>query len=1634
MALMPKSVDDAIRKLFGDDTEGVPPPPPPSPPPVPANADEAINAVFDEKLNSRLLEKSREMLREKQPGPDANARENFGALMTNVLRHWRATDLLKESPGKYDAGLKQFDADLAAGAQSTIIQRISDIVMKQDCLNPDNPTTEDLAYQQRFFEMMGQMQEGNFAPGTVQRPQKTPMPDVIGGASKLFAALDYPSEKLPRTLIWSLLSRTKTGTWEERQKAQDVASALTAGPRALMEPAGFGKAASESIEKGILGREPELPPEEKGRRTGLGGWLQPHDVPATEEIPAEHREEWVRMKAKEGIINNLFSEGYPWYVSIPFGFVAEAVIDPLNIVGAGLGRVFRAVTGGGADVVQQAGRGGAGEFFEQAARRGADLPPIEGVAGATRESIGVNVRNVLGGGRGKTLVPPLSEEAVNFVKQNEHVRRVADFVTGLFTPAGRPKGKHLSYLATWFGDAEAAKINLEIGRAIKPHQTKLMELCEIARHQYGQNWQNRIKWSMSAVADIGPAERGFPGAAARIRACNLDDIQMEFANTIHDAIEACGESYTRVSGEKIPELSGVFKRKVLGQIEEAETEMEKLHAAIVPQEKKYSEIISTARAAEEKQLASAERTLSSYDELKATLMATERSLETAGVTMPRKTLLEHLLAREKTIMEEAAEGGRKLAEAKKVWGESGTALEFTQPARAVKAGEQVVRVDVGLLEKDWRKSGYYVGKGGAGQSAIPGRYETLAGSLAKTPNAPIEMPELNLSGGEVMFKDGRTRFALLRDMGVEQIDVSVPAAEADEFATRFGAKARKVDLPEYMSAESLLEGPVTTGWAKEPFKDPKEIRAQITTLSNRISDMDEALKKTESMTPKNLQTLMRQAGFKGKTLETLEPVADTLGKLRMERTRQQYKASLLKRVLNDEITPARAEALSENMDDVLSHAGKTAMSWGERPDYMPQVTPEHAKFTGRGGAQTIDPLAHTRGFQERHFLRKDGIPKTPLEINDEIVAMVRDPEGVTKHPDMVKILSRAYGDKSWEDTIKAVRRDIDKGRAPVWKMIESNPEAVVKAHISSLASEAGRESIAKNLYAYASDVQINDFWVPSKSVSDRLGRMYPGKFFPPEIADQYAQWDRSITTMQRVFAARENPLYKAVMTWNNVWKATQTGWRPGFQFRNMIDDLARFYSEGAYNPVQLLEYGTRAVAKSGSMDLGGNIGRVTGEQALELVRAFNIDYAGQMDEALGFLGKGKLSFLHDPERVRRAGHFLVRVKEYNDAGFTEDACLRAAISTRRVAFPADNLAAWERVVRDVAIPFYSFRRQSLGWASNQLMSNPGFVHAMLQIPESMKKRTGGELPPFQALGPEYLRDRAIHAMRGDTGTSILTMSGMSYDEMEWILDAAGDPKEAALRTFTKDGAWKLTREFTPALGDIGNIGKNAVTEFYNKVLGRPSGWEGGNVPVPTEWLVLPDDTLKALGASNKWKKMELGAGKTVAERSIAYEEWQIPKRRLDLYKTFGFYNEFARWLKPESITKSATLVGTDSLFWKVATNPESLRNALTGITEYKSTDAEIAMGMFRDWREHVENYMQMKGLMRDRSVPAEQIKPVVHKGRTVVEGTNIWKLYTALKKGENDLQEYVSMERYFERAKRYGFPAERQGEQFFEER
>lgn len=142
-----------------------------------------------------------------------------------------------------------------------------------------------------------------------------------------------------------------------------------------------------------------------------------------------------------------------------------------------------------------------------------------------------------------------------------------------------------------------------------------------------------------------------------------------------------------------------------------------------------------------------------------------------------------------------------------------SALKFKPSERAESGDYETVWVDVKRLDTAFqRDKGFAIGPGGKG--AVGGRIPAFKAWLRKfvPQGARIEQPQITVDDdGGVSFTEGRHRFAVLRDLGLVRIPVSVATSLVDRVRRLFGRGKPP-------GAGGLGDaGPASSGMAARPF-------------------------------------------------------------------------------------------------------------------------------------------------------------------------------------------------------------------------------------------------------------------------------------------------------------------------------------------------------------------------------------------------------------------------------------------------------------------------------------------------------------------------------------------------------------------------------------------------------------------------------------------------------------------------------------------------------------------------------------------------------------------------------------------------------------------------------------------------
>jgi hypothetical protein len=146
-----------------------------------------------------------------------------------------------------------------------------------------------------------------------------------------------------------------------------------------------------------------------------------------------------------------------------------------------------------------------------------------------------------------------------------------------------------------------------------------------------------------------------------------------------------------------------------------------------------------------------------------------------------------------------------------------------------KSGGQLVNVNPSAFDEAFSKTGWqYVGE--KGKQGISGRYEKFENFLKDAKSIEASNVSVNKDGG-IVFGDGRHRYAVLRDMGLDELPI-VMDKESIKNAKKFGYLADSPKTPIAPRQEALDKAqrnaalPVEEGGLGLPKDNTPEMRAE----------------------------------------------------------------------------------------------------------------------------------------------------------------------------------------------------------------------------------------------------------------------------------------------------------------------------------------------------------------------------------------------------------------------------------------------------------------------------------------------------------------------------------------------------------------------------------------------------------------------------------------------------------------------------------------------------------------------------------------------------------------------------------------------------------------------------------------
>ena len=782
----------------------------------------------------------------------------------------------------------------------------------------------------------------------------------------------------------------------------------------------------------------------------------------------------------------------------------------------------------------------------------------------------------------------------------------------------------------------------------------------------------------------------------------------------------------------------------------------------------------------------------------------------------------------------------------------------------------------------------------------------------------------------------------------ERIELTEPGDIAETLKSVGGLKPGE-DVTKKMYGEYR-------GITTEALRKRAKVQVRIDELAENASELESAVANVTMATkPENLRKLSKALTMgEYKDVSLIHQSLEDITKRKAAATRQ---LNALHGWLSGRDSKKAVQASLDKFKKTMDVAEELDVAWQGRIDRVPRLGPKPGLLpltpTATGARGPVDPLSLSSAAHERTLLDKYGRSQSLYEMEKDIRAAINNPD-VPQYKEIKQRLVEAYGAKSWEQARQSALKDIGKS-GDFWlvsRMVDMDVPNMMQTEIRRMASDAGTFEMVKGMKMFASDVPSKYHTVPAQHFGKLVEGQFKGKYFPQQIMDEANNWRRLANQLDK-----EPGKMGRVIKWaTSLWKFQATAIRPSFQVRNEIDDLLRFATEGAYDPLALHTNGALAMihgrgAGPITETLGklapkfikrkipthinvGKLGRQSYKDLFYLMDGYGLFDSGLASESvIALRGQaGKFSAFSWPENMRRAGLFIERLKQ-------DMVPLEAAISVKKVAYPTTHITRWEKGIRDYFLPFYGFQRHNIPTMAKQLFKNPGWSKVALMVGHAGRMGMGGgeDSPETFDMMPDYIRDVAIHVTREPGLTKVLQMPGLSMADLTGFLDAAGDPK-ATLNEILK-GA---NRNLAP--------GPKLAVDLITSFSGLSKRFTSTRVVAPIEFEKLPDSMRVALGIRED----------IVSREGKYYKQLTMPSWVGATFSYIGLYNDFRKALKPDSLAKAKDI---PDFAKKMLSNKESLLGFFTGITWNKVTDADLAYRTMQEMTDGYEDYARSNGMM-----------------------------------------------------------------------
>lgn len=563
---------------------------------------------------------------------------------------------------------------------------------------------------------------------------------------------------------------------------------------------------------------------------------------------------------------------------------------------------------------------------------------------------------------------------------------------------------------------------------------------------------------------------------------------------------------------------------------------------------------------------------------------------------------------------------------------------------------------------------------------------------------------------------------------------------------------------------------------------------------NQAARLNDAMRNMTMMNPTEFDQILRQ------TLPLAEYGKAKMGlgevkALQFAQAKVQRRLDALQRAVDGKLSAADAVVESKRFEDLIGRAEILDAERSIIPAYVPHLKQPEIQVA-EGLKVRPSPLGLSGRAQPRQFKQPSGRPSYFTEIQEEFKQRLSagDPyKAFSENPKWGRWLREMYQTDDLGKAITQAKEGVAAGEDILARFYKMDPAEMFAQTVMDVANDTRKVAMSEGIIKIASPFPQDVTDVKLASLGEGIPKQYRNHWIPKEVADDLYTWTKALDSANRDPRAYES-LYDTAL---GIWKMTATGVSgAAYHVRNAVDDMARAFSHGPFNPIAMHVDGVKSLSGKGMIDLGGTLGVTTAKDAGYLATAYGVDDSFLQE---GFRGTPRkmVGYLALPERVRRRGYFFQRIQQ----GMTP---MEAARDTKAVFFDYSALAPWEKEGARRILPFWSWRRKNMAFQVDTLFSNPWWTNAAMKLMGENGQPKPNQEPEWV---PEYMRNQMHFVMNEGGVTSIMSGLGLSVGDLMEVLDLYGNPKgafEKVIQTLEFEVAPPIKTGISLVKGELSN--------------------------------------------------------------------------------------------------------------------------------------------------------------------------------------------------------------------------------------